>query len=118
MLKGVNDSVEHAQQLAALLRDIPSKINLIPFNPFPNSGYERSSNNQIRRFQETLMAAGYVTTVRTTRGEDIDAACGQLVGQVNDRTRRSERWRASRIPLADVDAGSAHDVQESRRTAG
>lgn len=118
MLKGVNDSVEHAQQLAALLRDIPSKINLIPFNPFPNSGYERSSNNQIRRFQETLMAAGYVTTVRTTRGEDIDAACGQLVGQVNDRTRRSERWRASRIPLADVDAGSAHDAQESRRTAG
>jgi len=118
MLKGVNDSVEHAHQLAALLRELPCKINLIPFNPFPNSGYERSSNNQIRRFQEVLMAAGYVTTVRTTRGEDIDAACGQLVGQVNDRTRRSERWRASRIALADVDAGSAHDAQESRRTAG
>ncbi len=106
MLKGVNDTNEHAHQLANLLLDsgVPSKINLIPFNPFPHAGYERSSNNQIRRFQEILMAAGFVTTVRTTRGDDIDAACGQLVGQVNDRTRRSERWRAARIPVEGIDA--------------
>lgn len=101
MLKGVNDSVEHAHQLAELLREVPSKINMIPFNPFPQSGYERSSNNQIRRFQEVLQAAGYVATVRTTRGEDIDAACGQLVGQVNDRTRRNERWRNAMIEVTD-----------------
>jgi 23S rRNA (adenine2503-C2)-methyltransferase len=101
MLKGVNDSVEHAHELAQLLREVPSKINLIPFNPFPQAGYERSSNNQIRRFQEVLMAAGFVTTVRTTRGDDIDAACGQLVGQVQDRTRRNERWRNAMIATRD-----------------
>lgn len=108
MLKGVNDTNEHAHQLVTLLQDsgVPSKINLIPFNPFPNAGYERSSNNQIRRFQEILMAAGFVTTVRTTRGDDIDAACGQLVGQVQDRTRRSERWRNALIATRD-DTGSA-----------
>ena len=120
MLKGVNDTGEHAQQLAALLLDsgVPSKINLIPFNPFPLAGYERSSNNQIRRFQEVLMAAGFVTTVRTTRGEDIDAACGQLVGQVNDRTRRNERWLADRIPVADADVvGTEKNNNESRRSA-
>ncbi|MFZ5724179.1 MAG: 23S rRNA (adenine(2503)-C(2))-methyltransferase RlmN [Pseudomonadota bacterium] len=101
MLNGVNDRLEHAHQLVKLLQEsgVPSKINMIPFNPFPHAGYERSSNNQIRRFQEVLMQAGFVATVRTTRGDDIDAACGQLVGQVNDRTRRSERWRESRIPV-------------------
>jgi 23S rRNA (adenine2503-C2)-methyltransferase len=109
MLKGVNDSNEHAHELAQLLLDsgIPSKINMIPFNPFPQSGYERSSNNQIRRFQDILMAAGFVATVRTTRGDDIDAACGQLVGQVQDRTRRNERWRNAAIPSVDESAPAA-----------
>lgn len=108
MLKGVNDSVDHAEQLARLLVDsgVPSKINLIPFNPFPHAGFERSSNNQIRRFQEVLMAAGFTTTIRTTRGDDIDAACGQLVGQVNDRTLRSRRWQDARIPVVPLSASA------------
>jgi len=96
LLKDVNDQPEHAAEMAALLKDTPCKINLIPFNPFPHSGYERPSNNAIRRFQDLLHKAGYNVTVRTTRGEDIDAACGQLVGQVMDRTRRSERYIAVR----------------------
>ena len=100
LLKDVNDRPEHARELIELLRDTPCKINLIPFNPFPHSGYERPSNNAIRRFQELLQDAGYNVTVRTPRGEDIDAACGQLVGQVMDRTRRSERYIAVR-QLAD-----------------
>ena len=79
------------------------EINLIPFNPFPHSGYERPSNNAIRRFQDLLHQAGYNVTVRTTRGEDIDAACGQLVGQVMDRTRRSERYIAVRELSAEAD---------------
>jgi 23S rRNA (adenine2503-C2)-methyltransferase len=96
LLQGVNDQPEHAEQMIALLADMPCKINLIPFNPFPHSGYERPSNNAIRRFQDLLQQAGYNVTVRTTRGDDIDAACGQLVGQVQDRTRRSERYIAVR----------------------
>ncbi len=92
LMAGVNDRKEHAMQLIELLRDLPCKINLIPFNPFPGSGYKKPSNNEVRRFQDWLMQAGYITTVRTTRGDDIDAACGQLVGQVEDRTRRSERY--------------------------
>ncbi|SER29053.1 23S rRNA (adenine(2503)-C(2))-methyltransferase RlmN [Azotobacter beijerinckii] len=96
LLKDVNDQPEHAAQMVELLRDVPCKINLIPFNPFPFSGYERPSNNAIRRFQDLLHQAGHNVTVRTTRGEDIDAACGQLVGQVMDRTRRSERHIAVR----------------------
>ncbi len=96
LLKGVNDQPEHAEQMIPLLAGIPCKINLIPFNPFPHSGYERPSNNAIRRFQDILHKAGHNVTVRTTRGEDIDAACGQLVGQVMDRTRRSERYIAVR----------------------
>ncbi|MFC3609092.1 23S rRNA (adenine(2503)-C(2))-methyltransferase RlmN [Stutzerimonas tarimensis] len=107
LLKGVNDQPEHAEQTIALLADIPCKINLIPFNPFPHSGYERPSNNAIRRFQEILQKAGHNVTVRTTRGEDIDAACGQLVGQVLDRTRRSERYIAVRQVPGDAEAGSA-----------
>ncbi len=82
--------------MARLLKNTPCKINLIPFNPFPYSGYERPSNNAVRRFQELLAQAGYNTTVRKTRGDDIDAACGQLVGQVNDRTRRSARYIEAR----------------------
>lgn len=94
LIADVNDQVEHAQQLAALLKDFPCKINLIPFNPFSLSDYRRPSQNAIRRFQNVLVDAGFVTVVRTTRGDDIDAACGQLVGQVEDKTRRSERYRA------------------------
>ncbi len=88
MLDKVNDSDEHAQQLATLLRGIPSKINLIPFNPFPDTRYKRSSNNRIHRFRDILVNAGYTVITRKTRGEDIDAACGQLAGKVNDRSRR------------------------------
>ncbi len=94
MLDGVNDRIEHARQLVALTRDVPCKVNLIPFNPFPDSGYRRSAPGQIRAFQEILMAAGLVATVRKTRGEDIDGACGQLAGQVIDRTRRRLRREA------------------------
>lgn len=103
LLANVNDQPEHAEQLIALLKDFPCKINLIPFNPFPHSGYERPSNNAIRRFQDMLHKGGFNVTVRTTRGDDIDAACGQLVGQVMDRTRRSERYIAVRQLAADAD---------------
>jgi 23S rRNA (adenine2503-C2)-methyltransferase len=91
LLDGVNDELDHAKQLADLLRETPCKINLIPFNPFPHSGYERPSNNRTYRFRDYLVEQGYVVTIRTTRGDDIDAACGQLVGRVEDRTRRNER---------------------------
>lgn len=91
MLAGVNDQPEHAKQLIALLKNIPSKVNLIPFNPFPNTHYKRSDLSTITRFQEILMQAGINCITRKTRGEQIDAACGQLVGQVKDRTRRLER---------------------------
>jgi len=94
LLADVNDQVEHAHELAALLKDYPCKINLIPFNDFPNSGFERPSGNAVSRFWKVLMEAGFIVTVRTTRGDDIDAACGQLVGDVNDRTKRSARYRA------------------------
>ncbi|WP_230656390.1 23S rRNA (adenine(2503)-C(2))-methyltransferase RlmN [Psychrobacter sp. I-STPA10] len=93
MLAGVNDSDEHAQQLVQLLDGLPSKINLIPFNPFPHAPYDRSSNNRIHTFSNILNNAGFVCTIRQTRGDDIDAACGQLVGQVADRTRRSAKWQ-------------------------
>ncbi|WP_313517273.1 23S rRNA (adenine(2503)-C(2))-methyltransferase RlmN [Pseudomonas sp.] len=104
LLKDVNDQPEHAAEMIALLADVPCKVNLIPFNPFPHSGYERPSNNAIRRFQDLLHKAGHNVTVRTTRGEDIDAACGQLVGQVLDRTRRSERYIAVRELNAETEA--------------
>lgn len=94
LIDQVNDRPHHAHELAELLREVPVKINLIPFNPFNLSNYKRVSNNALRKFQDILMEAGYITTVRTTRGDDIDAACGQLAGQVNDVTRRSERYRA------------------------
>ena len=94
LIDQVNDRPHHAHELAELLRDVPVKINLIPFNPFNLSNYKRVSNNALRRFQDILMEAGYITTVRTTRGDDIDAACGQLAGTINDITKRSERYRA------------------------
>jgi len=93
LIAGVNDQVEHARELAVLLRDFPCKINLIPFNTFAQSDYRRPSGNAVSRFWQVLVDAGFVVTVRTTRGDDIDAACGQLVGQVVDKTRRSERYR-------------------------
>ena len=94
LIKGVNDQKKHARALAELLRDVRCKINLIPFNPFPGTDYERPDRANIRDFQSLLMQAGYATMLRTTRGEDIDAACGQLVGRVLDRTRRQARYRA------------------------
>jgi len=91
MLDGVNDSESHAHQLIAIASDVSCKINLIPFNPFPNADFRRSSSQAIRRFSDLLNAAGIVTTTRRTRGEEINAACGQLAGQVTDRTRRTIR---------------------------
>ncbi|TNF36087.1 MAG: 23S rRNA (adenine(2503)-C(2))-methyltransferase RlmN, partial [Gammaproteobacteria bacterium] len=91
LIDGVNDSVAQARALAVLLKDFPCKINLIPFNPFPGSAYRRSPAASIARFQEVLTQAGYTVTIRKTRGDDVDAACGQLVGQVEDKTRRSAR---------------------------
>jgi len=89
MLESINDGVEHAQQLVELVRDVPCKFNLIPFNPFPNSGFKRSTRESIRRFADVLAAAGLVVTTRKTRGDDIDAACGQLAGKIEDKTRRT-----------------------------
>lgn len=92
LMKGINDQREHADELVDVLGDLPCKINLIPFNPFPHSGYEKPSRNQVMRFQAWLYERGHSAPVRTTRGDDIDAACGQLVGRVRDRTRRSARY--------------------------
>ena len=91
MLDGVNDKPEHARQLIELVRDVPCKFNLIPFNPFPNSGYRCSRFDAIHRFRDMLVQAGHIVTTRKTRGEDIDAACGQLAGQVQDKTKRTLR---------------------------
>ena len=88
MLDNVNDSDQNAHELVKLLKDIPVKVNLIPFNPFPETRYARSSNNRIHRFRDILEAAGLIVMTRKTRGEDIDAACGQLAGEVNDKSRR------------------------------
>ena len=95
MLDAVNDSVKDAKALIKLLKDVPSKINLIPFNPFPNTQYQCSSVATIDRFRNVLHNSGMVTTIRKTRGEDIDAACGQLVGKVNDKSRRHLRLQNS-----------------------
>ncbi|WP_111976711.1 bifunctional tRNA (adenosine(37)-C2)-methyltransferase TrmG/ribosomal RNA large subunit methyltransferase RlmN [Algibacillus agarilyticus] len=88
MLNGINDSMDQAHQLAQTLKGTPSKVNLIPFNPYPESPYTRSSNSRIDRFAKVLIEHGIITIVRRTRGDDIDAACGQLVGDVKDRTKR------------------------------
>jgi 23S rRNA (adenine2503-C2)-methyltransferase len=87
MLKGINDAPDHARELARLLKTIPSKVNLIPFNPFPGSGFERTEPERVKRFQQILIDAGFIATVRRTRGDDIDAACGQLAGQVVNRMK-------------------------------
>lgn len=97
MLAGVNDQPEHARELARVLRNVPSKVNLIPFNPFMGTKYKRSDSQTISRFQEILMQAGLIATTRKTRGDDIDAACGQLAGQVNDRTQRSFKFKQTLV---------------------
>lgn len=94
MLQEVNDSLEQAHQLCDVARQVPCKINLIPFNPFPNSGLTRSSSNRVHAFARVLQEAGVVTTIRKTRGDDIDAACGQLAGDIKDRTKLTERRQA------------------------
>jgi 23S rRNA (adenine2503-C2)-methyltransferase len=88
MLAGVNDGLDHARELVKTVKPVPCKINLIPFNPFPHSGYERSGRATVTEFRDVLQQAGLTTTVRKTRGDSIDAACGQLAGKVRDKTRR------------------------------
>jgi 23S rRNA (adenine2503-C2)-methyltransferase len=103
MLDGVNDSPEYAEQLLELVREVPCKFNLIPFNPFPNSEFRRSGADVIRRFSAILNEGGIVTTTRKTRGDDIDAACGQLAGDIEDKTQRQSRTTARRT-IAIVEA--------------
>jgi 23S rRNA (adenine2503-C2)-methyltransferase len=102
MMKGINDRPEHARQLIKLMRKVPSKVNLIPFNPFPGTRYERSTEADIRAFQTILLDGHVLTMVRRTRGDDIDAACGQLKGQVMDRTRRQAEFNRK------LEAGGNH----------
>ena len=102
MLDGVNDKPEHARQLIKLMRRLPAKVNLIPFNPFHGTRFKRSEETTIRAFQKILLDADVLTMVRRTRGEDIDAACGQLKGQVMDRTRRQAEFRRK------IEEGVAH----------
>jgi 23S rRNA (adenine2503-C2)-methyltransferase len=110
MMKGVNDLPEHARVLIKLMRRLPSKVNLIPFNPFPGTRYERSDDDVIRAFQKILLDADVLTMVRRTRGDDIDAACGQLKGQVLDRTRRQEAFR---LKLVGADAAAQPSIEQS-----
>jgi 23S rRNA (adenine2503-C2)-methyltransferase len=100
MLEGINDSDAQARELVALVRDVPCKFNLIPFNPFPGADVRGSAPARIRSFAQTLIDAGIVATTRKTRGDDIDAACGQLAGEVRDRTRLAERNQHRPIPVA------------------
>ena len=104
MLNHVNDGVEHAHQLAEVLKNTPCKINLIPWNPFPEAPYAKSSNTRIDRFQKTLMEYGFTVIIRKTRGDDIDAACGQLAGDVIDRTKRTamKRQFGQNIGVAEI----------------
>jgi 23S rRNA (adenine2503-C2)-methyltransferase len=100
MLQGVNDSLAHADELIALVADVPCKFNLIPFNPFPHSGLASTPREGILAFGERLLAADIVTTIRKTRGDDIDAACGQLAGDVKDRTHVVARTRRI-VPITE-----------------
>ncbi len=107
MLEGVNDTPELAHQLVALLQSrLPCKINLIPFNPFPASGLKRSSRERVAAFAQVLQDAGLITTIRKTRGDDIDAACGQLAGEVQDRTNAAARMLRARRVVPIVEAGA------------
>ena len=109
LLDHVNDDMDHARELADLMKDTPCKINLIPFNPYPGSPYKKPSNSRIDRFQKTLMEYDYTVTVRKTRGDDIDAACGQLVGDVIDRTKRTKMLKAA--SEANLVAGGVIEVK-------
>ena len=100
MLKGVNDHLEDAKQLVSILKDVPCKLNLIPFNPFADSGFERSSQDSIDVFRQYVMSKGIVTVTRRPRGDDIDAACGQLAGKFKDRTKRSAKMTKNIIKVA------------------
>ncbi len=103
MLEDVNDTDKHALELIEITKQVRCKINLIPFNPFPESGLKRSSNARVKQFAQILMDAGVVTTVRKTRGDDIDAACGQLAGEVKDRTKISARMQMQKtIPIQEI----------------
>ncbi|MDB6002470.1 MAG: rRNA ((2503)-C(2))-methyltransferase RlmN [Rhizobacter sp.] len=117
MLDGVNDTPEHARQLVALVKHhVSCKFNLIPFNPFPQSGLKRSSDERVQAFASLLQGAGLVTTVRKTRGDDIDAACGQLAGEVQDRTKAAQRMTRSPIvihPRSPAPSGAVADVNPS-----
>jgi 23S rRNA (adenine2503-C2)-methyltransferase len=108
MLDGVNDTAQHAHELVKLVEGIECKFNLIPWNPFPDAPYARSSNNAIHRFRDVLQQAGLIVTVRKTRGDDIDAACGQLAGQVVDKSQRTQQTKLSAltIPIAIHSAGA------------
>jgi len=99
MLDGINDQPEHARELIKLLKGIPTLMNLIPFNPFEGSGYRTSSKNAVSRFREILHNSGMTTVVRKTRGEDIDAACGQLAGKIEDKSRRHRRFEEPRFGM-------------------
>lgn len=99
MLDGVNDSPQHARQLVNLLQGVPSKVNLIPFNPFPDTMYQCSNQERIDKFRDILVKAGLITVTRKTRGDDIDAACGQLAGKVLDRTKRGTRRVSTKVSL-------------------
>jgi 23S rRNA (adenine2503-C2)-methyltransferase len=105
LLGGVNDDPEQARELIRLVRDVPCKFNLIPFNPFPDSGLSKPERQRVLDFARILNEAGIVTTVRKTRGDDIDAACGQLAGEVKDRTRRAQRLVLQKEQARDVFAG-------------
>lgn len=108
LIAGVNDQVKHARELGRLLKQVPCKLNLIPFNPFPNSGYKRPDESAIQAFKDEMLKSGILTTVRRTRGDEIDAACGQLVGRVEDRTRRSQKY----IPVVQEYSQSVPISQE------
>jgi 23S rRNA (adenine2503-C2)-methyltransferase len=114
LIDGINDRPEHARELALLLRELPVKINLIPFNPFSLSDYRRVKPEALKTFQDILIKRGYTATIRTTRGDDIAAACGQLAGQVNDRTRRSERYLQKCSQAASTHNSAA---QQNNKTA-
>ena len=113
MLDGVNDQMEHAEALIKIARQVPCKLNLIPFNPFPNSEFKKSPREQILAFQRRLSEAGIVTTIRKTRGDDIDAACGQLAGQIKDRTRRTAIAANVKSVIAIHPARMANTVGEN-----
>ncbi|WP_140908711.1 23S rRNA (adenine(2503)-C(2))-methyltransferase RlmN [Cognatiluteimonas lumbrici] len=125
LMKGVNDQPEHARALVALMRDFDrrvqmkdaAKVNLIPFNPFPGTRFERPDEGAIRAFQKQLNNAGMIAPVRRTRGDDIDAACGQLKGQVMDRTRRQATFRRTLEQAGKAQAGQAAKAQGDARDA-